>query len=281
MKRIQILALMALLPLLAHAEDRYATWGEISIEKSLGLTKRWSIGATTEMRAEERDRWSIGADIGYKPIKYLKLGASYYFLYRHRPENRREHYRGDVVSDDNWNGYNLREAFWSPRHRANFEATGTVKLWKWLRISLRERYQFTHRMQSTAEDAKYRYTKMIDSATGTTTYTLRNGYPETETDTIATENDHILRSRLKLAVDKKGLAFGPFVSAELHNSLNSGQDFNLEKVRTAIGTEYKINKHNEISLAYVLTFQIHDDEAPYARLHDRLHALNISYSYKF
>ena len=281
MKRIQLLALAALLPLFAHAEDRYATWGEINLEKTLGSAKKWSIGASTEMRVEERDRWSIGADIGYKPIKYLKLGASYCFLYRYRPENRREHYKNDVVSDDNWNGYNEREAFWSPRHRANLEATGTVKLWKWLRISLREHYQFTHRMQSIADDAKYRYSKLYNGSGDFTGYQLKDGYPETEPDTIATENDHILRSRLKLGVDKKGWAFSPFVSAEFHNSLNSGQDFNLEKVRTAIGTEYKINKHNEISLAYVLTFQIHDDEAPYVRLHDRLHALNIGYSYKF
>ena len=282
MKRtIKILPLLLFLPLLGHAEDRYGTWAEISLEKNLGPTKQWSIGAFTEMRAQERERWSIGADIGYKPIKYLKLGASYSFLYRYRPENQREHYKDDVVSDDNWNGYNIRDAYWSPRHRACLEATGTVKLWKWLRISLRERYQFTHRMQSTAEDTKYRYSKLYNGSGDFLGYELKDGYPETETDTIGTENDHILRSRLKLAVDKKGWNFSPFVSAELHNSLNSGKDFNLEKVRTAIGSGYKFNKHNEITLAYILTFDIHDDEAPYARVHQRLHAFNIGYNYKF
>ena len=66
MKRtIKILPLLLFLPLLGHAEDRYGTWAEISLEKSLGNTKKWSVGAFTEMRAQERDRWSIGADIGY------------------------------------------------------------------------------------------------------------------------------------------------------------------------------------------------------------------------
>ena len=281
MRRTVILTMLACLPFTVQAEDKYGTWAEIGLEKSLGAARKWSVGAGTEMRVEERDRWSIGADVGYKPVKYLKLGASYNFLYRYRPENRREHYKDDIVDDDHWNGYNERESYWSPRHRVSAEATGTVKLWKWLRISLRERYQYTHRMETTADDCKYRYTKVYDGSGDLTGYDLKDGYPETETDTIGSENDNILRSRLKLSVDKKGWKLSPFVSAELHNSLNSGQDFNLEKVRTAIGTGYKIRKRHELTLAYVLTFNVHDDEEPYARMHQRLHALNIGYNFKF
>ena len=213
-----------MLPLVSvQAEDRYGEWMELNIEKS--LPRYWSVGAGTELRAEERTRWSIGANVGYKPIKYLKLNASYNFLYRNRPDNRREHYKNDVVSVNNWNGYNLRDAYWSPRHRVSFDATGTVKLWKWFRISVRERYQYTHRMQSTATDAKYRYAKATVS--GVTTYELKAGYPEYETDTISAEDSHILRSRLKLSVDKKGWRFEPFVSVEFHNNL--GEDIRYLK----------------------------------------------------
>lgn len=281
MKRIHIGLILLLLPLWASAEDRFGNWAEIGIEKSLGTNKKWSVGLETEMRAQERDRWSIGANLGYKPIKYLKLGATYNFLYRYRPDNRREHYIDDVVSEDSWNGYNERDDYWSPRHRLSIDVTPTVKLWKWLRISLRERYQFTRRMQSTAEDVKYRYAKLYNGSGDFLGYELMDDYPISEIDTIGTENSHILRSRLKLAVDKKGWRFGPFVSVEFHNSLNSGCNFNLEKIRSAIGTGYKINKRNEITLAYVLTADIHDDEAPYSRLHDRLHAFNIAYNFKF
>lgn len=267
----------AMLPLVSvQAEDRYGEWCELNIEKS--LPRYWSVGAGTELRAEERTRWSIGANVGYKPIKYLKLNASYNFLYRNRPDDRREHYKNDVVSVNNWNGYNLRDAYWSPRHRVSFDATGTVKLWKWFRISVRERYQYTHRMQSTATDAKYRYAKATDSATGVTTYELKAGYPEYETDTVSSEDSHILRSRLKLSVDKKGWRFEPFVSVEFHNNL--GEDMNLEKIRSAAGCSYKFNKKNELTLAYILTANIYDEDI-HTRLHERLHAVNIGYTYKF
>lgn len=275
--KIFFILMSAMLPLTrVHAEDRFGEWTEVSIEKS--LPRYWSIGASTELRAEERTRWSIGANVGYKPIKYLKLNASYNFLYRHRPDNRREHYKNDVVSDENWNGYNLRDAYWSPRHRVSFDVTGTVKLWKWFRISVRERYQYTHRMQSTASDAKYRYSKVLDGNGDLQGYELKAGYPEYETDTISTEDSHILRSRLKLSVDKKGWRFGPFVSVEFHNDI--ANDMNLDKIRSSIGCEYKLNKKNELTLAYILTANINDED-DHSRLHERLHVVNIGYTYKF
>ena len=89
------------------------------------------------MRAQERDRWSIGADVGYKPIKYLKLGLGYNFLYTGRPDKYND--KSDYTNyPTEWTeGYNSFPAYWYPRHRFYAEATGTVKLWKWLRISLR------------------------------------------------------------------------------------------------------------------------------------------------
>lgn len=276
MKHFKLIFLALLLPLGAQAEDKFGTWAEIGIEKV--LPHNWSVGMETELRSEERTRWSVGANIGYKPVKYLKLGASYNFLYRYRPENQREHYKDDVVSDDNWNGYNLRDAYWSPRHRLSVEATGTYKFWKWLRISVRERYQYTHRMQSTAADWKYRYSKLYNGSGDFQGYELKDGYPEQETDTIASEDNHILRSRLKLAVDKKGWKFGPFISVEFHNNLGDGM--NLEKIRSAIGCEYKINKRHELSLSYILTANIKDED-DHSRLHQRLHAVSMGYNFKF
>ena len=93
MKRIKILCLATMLPLLAMAgsssDDDFGVWAETGIQKS--LSRQWSVGVSTELRAEQNTRWSIGADVGYKPSKYFRLGAGYSFLYRFKPENRREH----------------------------------------------------------------------------------------------------------------------------------------------------------------------------------------------
>ena len=70
-------------------------WSEIGLEKE--LSAHWNIGMGTEYRAQEHDRWAIEANVGYKPCKYLKLGATYNFLYSHKPEERKEHYKDDIM----------------------------------------------------------------------------------------------------------------------------------------------------------------------------------------
>jgi hypothetical protein len=239
------------------------------------------VGLNTELRAQEDARWSLGASLDYKPIKYLKLGASYSFMYRYKPENRREHYRDDIMDDDHWDGYNVRDSYWSPRHRASLDVTGTVKLWKWLRVSLRERYQFTRNSPMDVNDTKYRYNKILNSDGEFQGYELKNGYPEVEVDEREDKNSNVLRSRLKLEVDKKGVDLSPFVSCEVHNNLNIGNKMVLEKVRSSAGLEYKVSKKHKITLAYILTCDIHDDEGALERIHGRTHAFNIGYDFKF
>ena len=269
-----ILPLLALMPLAVQAEgdDNGALWTEIGIQKS--VNKQWNVGLETEMRAQKETRWSIGANATYKPVKYFKLGAGYNFLYRKSPAEDKPHYDKD---DGKYDGYNHDEKFWSPRHRLSFDATGTVKLGGWLRISLRERYQFTRRTEVTYNRTKYRCEEK---------YT-HNGLeyvwdaPETKERTKPAESDHVLRSRLKLEYDKKHCPWGPYLSVETHNSLNSGLKMNLEKVRTGIGCEYKINKQHSVSFAYIFTAHIHDDEDNHQRLHERIHAASIGYQFEF
>jgi hypothetical protein len=282
MKKVKILCLALAAPFLAHAtdvEDRFGTWTEIGISKE--VTKTFDVGLNTELRAQEDARWSLGASLDYKPIKYLKLGASYSFMYRYKPENRREHYRDDIMDDDHWDGYNVRDSYWSPRHRASLDVTGTVKLWKWLRVSLRERYQFTRNSPMDVNDTKYRYNKILNSDGEFQGYELKNGYPEVEVDEREDKNSNVLRSRLKLEVDKKGVDLSPFVSCEVHNNLNIGNKMVLEKVRSSAGLEYKVSKKHKITLAYILTCDIHDDEGALERIHGRTHAFNIGYDFKF
>lgn len=274
-----LLIILLTLPLLGWAESNndFGTWAEIGIEKS--LSKKWSVGMETEYRAQEKARWSIGVNGEYKINKHLKFGAFYTFQESKKPESKKDHYKNDIEDADHWNGYNIREKFWSPRHRAGLDITGTIKLWKWMRISVRERYQYTHRMARNYDVTKERYDKFLDAETGNPVYQMKDNYPITEANTSEAEDDHVLRSRLKLEYDKKGCALTPFISAETHN--NMSQNMILEKVRSCIGVDYKINKSHSVSLSYILTTSIYDDEEPYERIHDKMHAIGIGYNYKF
>ena len=287
MNKIKFFLLLSaiLFPYTTWAEDYAAAWTEIGVEKS--LSKQWSLGMETEFRAQEKKRWSLGANIGYKPIKYLKFGASYNFMLTQKPEkfNDKSDFTDQEITeqkpDEYKKGYNRFPRYWYPRHRFGIEATGSVKLWKWLKVSLRERYQLTYRPKKTIDKYEYReeYTHVI--APGEDFYRLDDTRSEWGHKDVKKQTDQVLRSRLKLEYDKKGCKWSPFVSAEAHNSLASGDHMVLTKVRTALGTSYKFNKQHEVTLAYMLTFGIHDDDEELQRIHERIHAINIGYSFGF
>lgn len=280
----------------AGDKDDFGIWTEAGIEKKLPYNLSLNLGG--EMRTEDMssriDRLSTGVGLSYKVNKYLKLSASYNLMGLYSPEKRKEHYKehddGTQKLDPNgkpiWNGYKITNRYWTPRHRLNIEAATSVKFSRWLKLSLRERYQFTNNSGRHVDVTKYRYDISLGYDAENDRYTqvndgLKDGFPTTELDYKEGSNNHILRSRLKLEVDKKKLAWSPFISIESHNNLiaqHGDKQTNalyLEKIRTMVGTGYKINKQHAISMAYVLTFE-HE-----INTFERMHAISIGYNYDF
>jgi len=315
MKKLILIALLAscpLLPILAQeGSDEVGVWSEIGVEKA--ITKNWDAGLDFEYRAQNKSRLSAGLSTSYKVNKYLKLGIGYNFLYSYRPDKYKEKNTKEEDPDNYYIGYNHTPEYWFPRHRFSVEATGSIKLWKWLKVSLRERYQLTHCKARSVDKLKVRqaYTTKVDmlwlepgpdddpfdpkfwEATPVYNYDVPDGEPtETwESELKPAFTDQVLRSRIKLEFDKKRNPFSPFISAEFHNSVSKGDHMLLQKIRTAAGVSYKFRKHNEVSLAYILTLDMYDVEFNYdlsnnitrdvVRLHDRMHAINVSYKYSF
>ena len=307
--RHTILALSTLFAatLMAQENDEVGIWSEIGIEKA--INKNWDVGLDLEYRAQNKARFSAGLGTSYKVNKYLKLGVNYNFLYSERPDKYRNKDTGEVGSDFWENGYNFTPEYWFPRHRFSAEAIGSIKLWKWLKVSLRERYQFTHCKARSIDQLKHRETHlmhydydimfddegnvMFDDDGNVMFEVVDSWQEETTTDRTETKyypsyNDQVLRSRLKFEMDKKRCPFSPFVSVEFHNSVGVGDHMLLQKIRTAVGTSYKFRKHNEISLSYLITFDMFDFEeneitlqTEKVRLHDRLHAISLGYKYSF
>lgn len=290
--RRNILALLLLAPcaslfvLAQDGNDEVGVWSEIGIEKA--ITKNWDAGLDLEYRAQNKARFSVGLGTSYKVSKYLKLGINYNFLYSEKNKYKVKE-EGEIDSDEWTRGYNLIDE-WYPRHRFSAEAIGSIKLWKWLKVSLRERYQLTHRRAWTAEKFEHRenYQKQMDFDEDWNEIYWYDVYvtDRTEPKEYPALTDQMLRSRLKLEMDKKRCPFSPYVSAEFHNNVGVGEHMLLQKIRTAAGCSYKFRKHNEVSLSYLITFNIYDIEEDEAtrqtvRLHDRLHAISLGYNYSF
>lgn len=269
-RTIRMIGAMLLMPLCSLAQDNYSTWMSANMEKD--LCKQFSLNAELGVRTNDKARYDIGIGAEYKPIKYLKIGVGYSFIEREGPTE--DHYTQDGI----WNGYN-KTGSWVRAHRAIADVAGTVKAWKWLRISLRERYQFTHRPEQTVDNRKVRYDILYD---GNGNYMGLDELPDiTDGEKIKDAlNDHVLRSRLKFEVDKKGWRFSPYISGEVHNSISNSME--IEKVRAMIGTDYRISKHHSIGAAYVITFDLRDDQSSALEdTNERMHACSLNYKYSF
>lgn len=261
-----------------------AVWTDIGVSKA--LPKNFSVDFDAGFRTfdwlENASRFDLSAGVGYKLGKNLKFGLSYTFIrrrflgettYKYKDDYDFSSFQGAFYTDDagnkhSFSGCNVDAANWASRHRISFDVTADKRFWKTLRISLRERYQYTHQNSRDIDRVKYRDAN-YDGAGNVTDY-------DDETKTVKTKDAwdrHLLRSRLKFAIDRKGWKWEPFVSAELHN--NMSDSWHLDKLRFAAGTEYAITKQHRISAAYIFNHENDDDSD------ENIHAINIGYRFKF
>ena len=82
----------------------------------------------------------------------------------------------------------------------------------------------------------------------------------------------MLRSRLQVEYDIKGVPFEPYASVEMYNDFDG---FKIKKMRYTIGGDYKINKQHSIGLYYRHQDFSGDDEG------ESTHILGVGYKFKF
>lgn len=223
-------------------------------EFSMKLPASLSAGAEVEYRTmnwfDHTEQWSIAADLGYKPLKCLKLGVQYKFIQAHNLAGRTN------------GGYDYN-AYWDNKHRVSLSATGSLKVWKFS-LSLRERYQYTYR-------PSHEIPRFDD------------GEPAGNR-TIDAKSKHILRSRAQVEFKAyKKCPWTPYASFELYSLLKEVNHTDADKAtdpakfcdkfRVTAGCEYKINKHNGLDLFY--RFASNND---YEEL-DMSHTIGLVYSF--
>ncbi|MCM1107428.1 MAG: DUF2490 domain-containing protein [Clostridium sp.] len=251
----------------AGGRDDFGVWTELEATKLLPYGLSVSVGGEfrTKDLSKSVDRWSGELGIGYKPLSFLKFGASYTYIYEFNAGERKEHYKDDTGLEADWNGWNWTDHYWAQKHRFQGDMTLSTKIDGVLKVTLRERYQYTHRGEQDVDRMKYRFKK--------DKLTPKPGYPRQDVKQKAEKKTQYLRSRLKLELDKKKWRLTPYVGMELYNDLDDG--WRLDKTKFTAGVSYKVVKHHTLSLGYMFNNDI--DEDPY----EGMHALNIGYSFKF
>ena len=234
-----------------HAQsDDFGIWTEASIEKK--LSKKLTLDADAELRTRddgfgEIDRWSVGVGATYKLTDWLKASVGYSFL------------------DDNIHKLNEKQTkyadYWGQRHRLNVSLSASKDFDK-LTVSLRERWQYTYRPEKTVQ----RYWNIDDDDHDYGTAVEK----EDEPHVYSGKGSNKWRNRLQLKY-KLSKQWRPYLSAE---STIGGSG--LDKMRYAIGAEYRLSKRHSIDVKYLYQHTYKDDDSEGNR-----HVLGLGYSFKF
>ena len=245
-----LLLLVCLLPAgSARAQgDDFGIWTEANVEKK--ISNRLTLEGGLELRTRddgfgELDRWSVSAGADYRLTDWLKVSAGYSLL------------------DDHVYKLNSKETkyadYWGVRHRVNVSLTASQQFGR-LGVSLRERWQYTYRPEKTV-DRYWAYT---------------NERKDRYEDEVADEHTYDgkakskWRNRLQLKY-KLSKQWRPYVNAE---STVGGSG--LDKMRYALGTEWRLTKQHVLDLHYMYQHSYKDDDSEGNR-----HVLGLGYLFKF
>ena len=266
MKRFMIRKLLISLSLiLCHCSLSFAQSDDFGLDFSLEaqkkLSKTWSASLEGEWRTRDNsktnDRWSLGLGVDYKATKWLKATAGYSLLYDNN--ERITYYEAtddDVLDGDVDEGEPKKRAqYWAVRHRFHVSLTVDKKLFGDFKFSLRERWQYTWRPEYTV-DERWSY--------------LKQAYDGKE-KVYEGKGKNVLRSRLQVEYDKKGLSVSPYASVELFNA------WSLQKIRYQAGVDWKITRQHAVGAFYRYQHVRNDDDD----LEPNRHLIGISYKLKF
>ena len=256
------------------AQSDFGVW--TSIEGSTKLNKQLELSLEGEYRTQQNssqpERVATGISLSYKnkKVPFLKADVGYSVLSMYGLGETTIKYRTDDDGNYERDGegnlipkhINIDAPYWYTRHRATASLSGSVK-WGRFKFSLRERYQFTHRMGAYCDRERYYYFEKSG---------WDFGNPEMLVDEKEAKSDHKLRSRLAVSYDIKHSPFEPFAEVEAYNKLDYA--FAYDKIRCTIGTDYKINKKNKLTLYYRYQDYAAVDEVSG-------HVLGLGYAFEF
>ena len=213
------------------------------------VNKQLSVSVEAELRTRNNfktmERWSLELGASYKFNKWLKADAGYTLL--------NTNFREDINYKSSGAYNNWRPSYWGIRHRVHASLTGTYKFQNNLRLSLRERWQYTYRPEKTV-----------------TRWDFDNSCWEDKVRVGKDKNQ--LRSRLQLEYDKKKALLTPYASVELYNS------WAVEKIRYTIGTDINVTKSHAFNVFYRFQNMKNVEENEYD---PDMHYIGVGYKFKF
>lgn len=259
-RKISTLCILAVAPLCASAQsDDFGL--DFTLEAQKKLSKQWSLSLEAEYRTRNNtktsDRWAFGLSADYKATKWLKASAGYTLLYDNNEKISYFDATDDAVLDGDADEGDPKKCaqYWQARHRFNVSLTADKKLFGDFRFSLRERWQYTYRPGYTVSE-RWSY--------------LDNAYDGNEKH-YSGKGKNVLRSRLQVEYDKKGLNLTPYANVELFNA------WSIQKIRYTAGLDWKLSRQHSIGAFYRYQNVRDDDDDN----EPNTHLIGLGYKFKF
>lgn len=265
------LLLACALPAAAQIEptgdgDDFGLDFSVAVEKKLakGLDIDLGLNYRTQDHSSRTERWGIDLGLSYrffqtKDKKFnLKAGLTFEQIWRQKLAVIEEKYKTTEDDDGNeiysldsdgnriLNGYNGTDRYWRSRQRYSAAIEATWKPNKRWTFELKETFQWSHYCETDSVDRpRWRYNDDDEL------YLKR-----TEQKVFDNKDRLVLRSKVSVTYDIKGLPLDPFVSADYGCGLN----YTSNKWRFTGGVDYKITKQHKLTLFYRYSTENSEDE---------------------
>lgn len=281
MKRFLLTPCLLLLScLLTEAQDAPSAptrnGDDFGMDYSIAVEKKLADGLSLEVEGTYRsqdhmkstERWVVGGTLEYRLLRTrdkkfnLKAFGGYEYAWLQKLAEVDEHFNdaGEM------NGYNANAIYWRHRSRLNLGLSGTFKPSKRWTFQLKETFQFSHyKAENNLGRERWRYNDDDELY-------LR----DTDPRSVSSKSTELLRSKLTISYNVKGLPLEPFVSADYANGLGASTE--VSKWRFTGGMDYTLAKQHKFSLWYRYTTRDHaddnDDEAAG-------HLIGLGYKFSF
>ncbi len=258
-----------------QADNDFGTDLSLEVEKKLapGLELSLEANYRTQDNSKRTEFWQLGTGLSYRLLRTadkrfsLKANAGFEYRWKQILDQMVEKYETVDLEDEGiityQEGYNWTQRHWRQRHRTSAGLSASYSPSKRWTFSLKETFQYNHycRIDSVAR-IKYRWRENGDSDEMTYRELVRKEYKA--------KDKTVLRSKLTVEYNIKGLPLNPYASVDYGVGLNYG----AHKWKYTVGTDYKVNKQQKLTLFYRFQHEDDDDEP-------NGHLIGLGYKFSF
>lgn len=272
----------------------FAQSDDFGVDISVGAEKEilpdLELSVEADMRTQENseriERYVLGAELGYKFLNTktfdMKVSGGFEYMWNQKmaeSKTAKTPYpftqfdelgnpildaQGVPMPDTRYHDYNVNERYWRNRHRTSLGLSATYSPNKRWSFQLKETVQYNHYCR---EDSINQYEYRWDENGDGDKYLPAPGIDRKGIDP---KDRFVLRSKLTVEYNVKGIPLNPFASIDYGCGLN----YTANKWKYSVGADYTINKQHKFTLYYRFQTEDDDDEP-------NGHMLGMGYKIKF